>query len=59
LHRSLVPSITVEWVTPGCASTSGSKPRKPLGPRDLARPSEKRYNPLATAGVPNCKGGKI
>jgi hypothetical protein len=59
LRRSLVPSITIAWVTPGCASTSRSKRRKPLGPRDLARPSEKRYNPLATAGVPNHKGAKL
>jgi hypothetical protein len=33
LRRSLVPSITIAWVTPGWTSTSRSKRRSPLSPR--------------------------
>ena len=37
LRRSLVPSITIACVTPGCASTSRSKRRRPLSPRMSCR----------------------
>ena len=37
LRRSLVPSMTMACVTPGCASTSRSKRRRPLSPRISCR----------------------
>ena len=36
-RRSLVPSMMTAWVTPGCASTSRSKRRRPLSPRISCR----------------------
>src|SRR3954453_22120928 len=37
LRRSLVPSMTMTWVTPGAASTSRSKRLTPLSPRMSCR----------------------
>jgi len=45
LRRSLVPSMTIACVTPGCASTSRSKRRRPLSPPNVVQ------NPVAAQSV--------